>query len=166
MRFRLQLGQVSHTVAWRKSFATSCTAVVLALGLAGCASQDLSKDVYLKQHRASLALSEALIAAELANSQDLDALKQGAAALRSACAALQEAGYRSSNDEPIDLSLKIAAYGTLDTCAAQANVIEDLLWRIDPMTAGHYLDHPMVSVAESDPKATIELFRKPNLSYR
>lgn len=166
MRFRFQLNQVSRPATWRRSLMTSCLAAVLALGLSSCTTQDMSKDVYLKQHRASMALTEALIAAELENSQNLDALKQGWVALSSACAALQEANYRSSVDEPVDLSLKIAAYGTLDTCAAQANVIEDLLWRIDPLAAGHYLEHPMVSVAETDPKSAIDLFRKPNLYYR
>ena len=163
MRFRFQPSQVSRFATWRGRFTTSCATALLALGLASCATQDLSKEVYLKQHRASLALTEALISARYDNPHNIDALKKGAAALDSACAALQEAGYLNSQDEPVDLPLKIAAYGTLDTCAAQASVIEDLLWRIDPLTAGHYLDHPLVSIAETDPKARIELYQKPDL---
>jgi hypothetical protein len=118
----------------------------LAVALAGCATQADGDLVYLKQHRASVALTQALLAAELDNPAVVDMLYDSETALNAACAPLQEAAYRKLNREPVDPLLKLEAYGALDTCDAKAREIEDLLWRIDPETAGHYLDNPLVSV--------------------
>ncbi len=161
MRTRSHRSQVSRPAAWRKPLLGA----VLVAGLAGCVASEQSIEVYDQQQRANLALEAVIEAAQRKNPGQVDALEQSAVALRVACAALQDAEY-SSYDAPVDLSVKIAAYGNLDTCAAKAREIEDLLWRIDPFTAGHYLEHPMVSVAESDPKARIDLYRKPEFGYR
>jgi hypothetical protein len=118
----------------------------LAVALAGCATPAEGDLVYLKQHRASVALTQALLAAELDNPSVVDMLYDGETALNAACAPLQEAAYRKLNREPVDPLLKLEAHGALDTCDAKAREIEDLLWRIDPETAGHYLDNPLVSV--------------------
>ena len=100
----------------------------------------------MKQHRASVALSQALLAAEVENPAIVDLLYDSESALNAACAPLQEAAYRKLNNEPVDPMLKLKASGALDACDAKAREIEDLLWRIDPETAGHYLDSPLVSV--------------------
>ena len=162
MSNRCRRSQVSRNAAWRKPLLGAAVAV----GLAGCAAAGQSIEVYDQQARANLALTAVLAAAHSKNPGRVDDLERGAAALRIACAALQDAEYRSRNDAPVDLSVKVAAYGTLDTCAAKATEIEDLLWRIDPFIAGHYLEHPMVSVAENDPKARIDLYRQPGFAYR
>ncbi len=120
--------------------------LALTLALAGCASRSEGDLVYLKQHRASVALTQALLIAELENPAIVDLLYDSETALNAACAPLQEAAYRKLNDEPVDPLLKLEASGALDACDAKAREIEDLLWRIDPETAGHYLDSPLVSV--------------------
>ncbi len=121
-------------------------ALTLAAALAACASRAEGDLVYLKQHQASVALTQALLAAEVENPAAIELLYYNEAALNKACAPLQEAAYLSLNDKPVDRGLKMRAYGALDTCAARTREIEDLLWRIDPQTAGHYLDRPLVSV--------------------
>jgi hypothetical protein len=120
--------------------------LALAFALAGCATQSEGDLIYLKQHRASVALTQALLAAELENPAIVDMLYDSETALNAACAPLQEAAYRKLNNEPVDPLLKLKASGALDACDAKAREIEDLLWRIDPETAGHYLDNPLVSV--------------------
>lgn len=131
--------------AWRPR-AGGLVALTLALALTGCARQVESDLVYLKQHRASIALTQALLAAEIENPAIVAMLYDSETALIAACAPLQEAAYRKLNNEPVDPLLKLKAYGALDACDAKAREIEDLLWRIDPETAGHYLDNPLVSV--------------------
>jgi hypothetical protein len=121
-------------------------AVVLAVALAGCATRTEGDAVYLKQHRTSIALTQVVLVAELENPGIVDILYDSETALNVACKPLQEAAYRKLNDEPVDPVLKLQAYGALDSCDAKAREIEDLLWRIDPQTAGHYLDSPLVSV--------------------
>lgn len=121
-------------------------ALALAAALAGCATQAEGDMVYLKQHRASIALTQILLIAESDNPALLDRLYDVETALNAACAPLQEAAYRKLNKEPVYPLLKLKAYGALDTCDAKASEIEDLLWRIDPETAGYYLNHPLVSV--------------------
>jgi hypothetical protein len=120
--------------------------LALVFSLAGCATRAQGDLVYLKQHRASVALTQALLVAELDNPSIVDMLYDSETALSAACAPLQEAAYRKLNNEPVNPLLKLEAYGALDTCDAKAREIEDLLWRIDPETAGHYLDDPLVSV--------------------
>jgi len=121
-------------------------ALALAFALAGCATRSEGDLVYMKQHRASVALTQALLIAELENPAIVDLLYDSESALNTACAPLQEAAYRKLNNEPVDPVLKLEASGALDACDAKAREIEDLLWRIDPETAGHYLDNPLVSV--------------------
>lgn len=118
----------------------------LALALAGCATRAEGDLVYLKQNRASVALTQALLAAEKENPTVVDMLYDRESALNAACAPLQEAAYRKLNREPVSPLLNLKAYGALDSCDAEARKVEDLLWRIDPETAGHYLDNPLVSV--------------------
>ena len=120
--------------------------LALAFVLAGCATRSEGDLVYLKQHRASVALTQALLVAELENPEIVDLLYDSETALNAACAPLQEAAYRKLNNEPVDPVLKLKASGALDACDAKAREIEDLLWRIDPETAGHYLDNPLISV--------------------
>ncbi|MDH3595368.1 MAG: hypothetical protein OEU09_14380 [Rhodospirillales bacterium] len=121
-------------------------AVALALALAGCATRAEGDAVYMKQHRASIALTQVVLVAELENPAIVDMLYDSETALNVACKPLQEAAYRKLTKEPVDPVLKLQAYGALDSCEAKAREIEDLLWRIDPRTAGHYLDNPLVSV--------------------
>jgi hypothetical protein len=121
-------------------------AVALALALAGCAMRAEGDAVYMKQHRASIALTQAVLAAELKNPEVVDLLYDSETALNLACKPLQEAAYRKLIKEPVDPMLKLRAYGALDSCENKAREIEDLLWRIDPQTAGHYLDSPLISV--------------------
>jgi hypothetical protein len=120
--------------------------VVLAVALAGCATRAEGDAVYLKQHRASIALTQVVLVAELENPGVVDMLYDSESALNVACKPLQEAAYHKLNDESVDPVLKLQAYGALDSCDAKAREIEDLLWRIDPQTAGHYLESPLVSV--------------------
>ena len=49
-------------------------ALLLAMALPGCATQDLGKHVYLKQHRASIALTQILMDAEASQPELLDDL--------------------------------------------------------------------------------------------
>ena len=112
------------------------SALALALALTGCATQWESDLVYQKQHRASIALTRALLAAEHENPTIVDMLYDSETALNAACAPLQEAAYRKLNNEPVDPLLKLKASGALDACDAKAREIEDLLWRIDPETSG------------------------------
>ncbi len=121
-------------------------ATVLMLALAGCAARAQGEAIYLKQHRASIALTQALLTAEFENPAVVDMLYNTESMLNKACAPLQEASYRRLIGDPVDPLLKLKAYNALDTCDATARNVEDLLWRIDPVTAGHYLDRPFVSV--------------------
>ncbi len=132
-------------VAWRPR-PVGLWVLALAFALAGCATRSEGDLVYMKQHRASVALTQALLAAEAENPAIVDMLYDSETALNAACAPLQEAAYRKLNNEPVDPVLKLKASGALDACDAKAREIEDLLWRIDPETAGHYLDNPLVSV--------------------
>lgn len=119
---------------------------VLMLALAGCAAHSQGEAIYLKQHRASIALTQALLTAEFENPAVVDMLYDTESMLNKACAPLQEASYRRMIGDSVDPLLKLKAYNALDTCDATARNVEDLLWRIDPVTAGHYLDRPFVSV--------------------
>jgi len=121
-------------------------AAVLMLALAGCAARAQGEAIYLKQHRASIALTQALMTAEFENPAVVDLLYDSETMLNKACAPLQEASYRRMIGDSVNPLLKLKAYSALDTCDATARKVEDLLWRIDPVTAGHYLDRPFVSV--------------------
>ncbi len=121
-------------------------ATVLMLALAGCAVRAQGEAIYLKQHRASIALTQALLTAEFENPAVVDMLYDTESMLNKACAPLQEASYRRMIGDPVDPLLKLKAYNALDTCDTTARSVMDLLWRIDPVTAGHYLDRPFVSV--------------------
>lgn len=126
--------------------AGGVVATVLMLALAGCAARAQGEAIYLKQHRASIALTQALLTAEFENPAVVDMLYDTESMLNKACAPLQEASYRRMIGDSVDPLLKLKAYNALDTCDATARNVEDLLWRIDPVTAGHYLDRPFVSV--------------------
>ena len=76
----------------------------------------------------------------------VDVLYASESTLNKACAPLQEASYRRLSGDAVDPVLKLKAYNALDFCEATARDVEDLLWRIDPETAGHYLDRPLVSI--------------------
>lgn len=121
-------------------------AALLMLALAGCATRAQGEAIYLKQHRASIALTQALMTAEFENPAVVDLLYDTESMLNKACAPLQESSYREMIGDSVDPMLKLKAYNALDTCDATARNVEDLLWRIDPVTAGHYLDRPFVSV--------------------
>lgn len=126
--------------AWGVRFA-----LLVAMALTGCASMRQGDQIFLQQNRASTALTQALLVAEAENPDTLDLLYDNEAALNEACAALQEVAYRRMQEEPVAPWLKFAAFGDLEGCATQSRAIEELLWEIDPETATHYLDPPLVS---------------------
>lgn len=118
--------------------------------LTGCATSDRGEAVFLQQHRASVALTQAVMAAESDNPQIVDQLYDGEDALGGACRPIQEIGYRKMNDVSVDPTLRMAAYDSLDACAAETAVVEALLWRLDPETARHFLDQPQVSAMAAE----------------
>lgn len=122
-------------------------ALALAAPLAGCATGTEGQAIYIKQHQVSIALTQALISAtEVDDPRMMDALYNGEDALNTACAPLQEAGYKALNKEAVGPLLELKAFYSLETCKTRTREIEDLLWRIDPKTAHHYLGRPLVSV--------------------
>ena len=94
-----------------------------------------------------MALTHAVMAAEFDNPDVADMLYESESALNQACGALQSVAYRKSNNETVYPWHHMAAYGALETCSAQIHAVEDLLWRVDPETAEHYLDQALVSAS-------------------
>ena len=121
--------------------------LAMALSLGGCAAMTEGDEVFLQQHRATVALTQAVMAAEFENPDAVDVLYEGEAALNDACAPLQSVAYRRSNNESVYPWHKMAAYESLEACMVQIHVIEDLLWRVDPETAEHYLNPSVVSAS-------------------
>ena len=54
------------------------------------------------------------------------------------------------NDVSVDTMLRMAAYDSLDACAAETAAVEALLWQLDPETARHFLDQPLVSAMAAE----------------
>ncbi len=137
--------EVNHRAVSRFRCGGLLATLATTVFLAGCASSSQGEEVYLMQHRASIALTQAVLAAEYENPEIVDQLYDGEDALGRACGALQKIGYREMNQGSVDPVLKMAAYDSLDACAAETVVVEELLWRLDPETAGHYFEAPVVS---------------------
>ncbi len=133
--------------ATRKShgLGTVLAGLAMAVSLGGCASVTGGDQIFLQQHQASVALTQAVIAAEYDNPDAVDVLYEGELALNQACGPLQAVAYRKTNDETVYPWHHMAAYGSLEDCTAQIQAVEDLLWRVDPETAGHYLGRSLIS---------------------
>lgn len=141
----LSASAVNHRAALPLRRGGLLAALAGMLILAGCAASSRGEEVYLMQHRASIALTQAVMAAEYDNPEIVDQLYDGEEALGRACGALQTIGYRKMNQGSVDPALKLAAYDSLDSCAAEAVAVEELLWRLDPETAGYYFEAPVIS---------------------
>ena len=133
----------------RRSHAcrTALASLAVAVALGGCASITGGEQVFLQQHQASVALTQAVMAAEYENPDTVDVLYDGELALNQACGPLQAVAYRKSNDATVYPWHHMAAYDSLDDCMAQIEAVEDLLWRVDPETAGHYLGRSLISAS-------------------
>lgn len=142
---RLSPREANHGNALRFHRGGLLAVLAATVFLAGCAASSRGEEVYLMQHRATIALTQAVMAAEYDNPEIVDQLYDGEDALGRACGALQTIGYRRMNQGSVDPVLKMAAYDSLDACAAETVAVEELLWRLDPQTAGHYLEAPVVS---------------------
>jgi hypothetical protein len=127
------------------SFRTALAGLAMAVSLGGCASMTGGDRIFLQQHQATVALTQAVMAAEYDNPDAVDVLYDGEMALNQACGPLQAVAYRKSNDETVYPWHHMAAYDSLDDCNAQIEAVEDLLWRVDPETAGHYLGRSLIS---------------------
>ena len=127
------------------AFRTALAGLAVAVSLGGCASMTGGEQVFLEQHQASVALTQAVMAAEYDNPDAVDVLYDGEMALNQACGPLQAVAYRKSNDETVYPWHHMAAYDSLEACTAQIEAVEDLLWRVDPETAGHYLGGSLIS---------------------
>ena len=117
-------------------------AIVACLG--GCATGPDAKAVFLQQHRALAALTEAITVAELEQPELADRLYGTEEALSAACAPLQTAGHKKMADEAISPALGLVVVRTLSDCAQMTQEVERLLWQVDPETAGYFLTQPTV----------------------
>lgn len=127
------------------AFRTALAGLAMAASLGGCASMTGGDQIFMQQHQASVALTQAVMAAEYDNPDAVDVLYDGEMALNQACGPLQAVAYRKSNDETVYPWHHMAAYDSLEDCNAQIEAVEDLLWRVDPETAGHYLGRSLIS---------------------
>lgn len=126
-------------------------AVVLVALIAGCALGPRAKAVFVQQHRASTALTEAILAAEMEEPALAERLYGTEDELNAACGPLQTAGYRRMTEEAVDPALNWAAFTTLQGCAVKTEEVERLLWQVDPETAQYFLTKPtIVSVIARD----------------
>ena len=143
-------GEVEH----RADFRLRCGGLLSVLAaiaiLAGCATSNRGEAIFMQQHRASIALTEAVMAAEYDNPEIIDQLYDGEDGLGRACGPIQEIGYRKMNQVSVDPMLRMAAYDSLDACAVETAAVEALLWQVDPETARHFLDQPLVSAMAAE----------------
>jgi hypothetical protein len=121
----------------RGAFLTLTAAALLS----ACATADRGEAIYYQQNRATVALAQAIMAAEFENPETAEQLYDGEMALNRAC---------GLNEEPVDAMLKVAAMDSLDDCAAQVSEVEGLIWRLDPETAAYYLEQPVVSAMAAE----------------
>ena len=125
--------------------AAALAGLAMVAWLGGCASMTGGDQIFLQQHQASVALTQAVMAAEYDNPDAVDLLYDGEMALNEACGPLQAVAYRRSNEETVYPWHHLEAYGSLDDCSDQIQAVEDLLWRVDPETADHYLGGSLIS---------------------
>ncbi len=124
-----------------------CLAVLgLIVGFSGCALRDRAEDVYLQQHRASTALTDAIVAAEADDSDLAERLYLLEAVLAKTCARLRESAIRRINDQTTDAELEWGVYRSLDACSAKTREVARLLRDIDPESAAYFLDGPNLAV--------------------
>lgn len=142
--------EVEHMACFRVRCGGLLAVLAASVIITGCATSDRGEAVFLQQHRASVALTQAVMAAEFENPQIVDQLYDGEDALGGACGPIQQIGYRKMNDGSVDPALRMAAYEALDACAAETAVVEALLWQLDPETARHFLDQPQVSAMAAE----------------
>ncbi|MDH3472606.1 MAG: hypothetical protein OEM59_02845 [Rhodospirillales bacterium] len=143
-------GEVNRSgQALRRNSGTFLTLAAAAL-LSACATADRGEAIYYQQNMATVALAQAIMAAEFENPEAAEQLYDGEMALNRACGDLQEVGYRKLNGETVDTMLKVAAMDSLDDCAAQVSEVEELIWRLDPETAAYYLEQPVVSAMAAE----------------
>jgi len=122
-------------------------ALLLTVLVAGCAVGDRAEALYYRQHRIAAALADSIVAAETEEPALAAQLYSAEDALGTACDPLRQAGYRRLRGEAIDDELRWRIVDTLDICAAETERTEALLLRVDPATAGFYLDAPRLSAA-------------------
>ena len=120
-------------------------AIVACLG--GCAIGPDAKAVFLQQHRALAALTEAITVAELEQPELADRLYGTEEALNAACEPLQTASHKKMAEEEIGAQLGLAVVRTLPACAEKTQEVERLLWQVDPETAEYFLNQPTVASA-------------------
>ncbi len=117
-------------------------ALGLLAGLGGYALSDRAEDVHLQQHRASTALTDAILAAESGDPDLAERLYVVEAAFAESCARLREAAARRINTQPSDPEHMWAVYRSLESCSAKSREVARLLRVIDPESAAYFLDGP------------------------
>ncbi len=117
-------------------------AVGLLAGLGGYALSNQAEDVHLRQHRASTALTDAILAAESGDPDLAERLYVVEAAFAESCARLREAAARRINDQPSDAEHIWALYRSLERCSTKSREVARLLRAIDPKSAAYFLDGP------------------------
>ncbi len=124
----------------RSALVGRCAAALGLLALlAACDMSERAEALYLQQHRATTALTETIVVAETEDPSLAERLYVSESELDEACAPLREAGYRKLYGEEVDSALEWAIVESLDACAAKAQEVELLLWRVDPETANYFL---------------------------
>ncbi len=131
-------------------FGRCCAALGLLALLGACATSERAGAIYLQQHRATTALTETIVAAEAEDPELAERLYATESELDDACAPLRQAGYRKLYGGEVDGELEWAILDSLDGCAAKAQEVEILLWRIDPETAKYFLGGADMASAASE----------------
>ncbi len=126
----------------RRPWSRGLAALGLLAGLGGCALSDQAEGVHLQQHRASTALTDAILAAESSDPDLAEHLYVVEAAFAKSCARLREAASRRLNNQPSDADHMWAVYRSLDGCSARTQEVERLLRVVDPESAAYFLDSP------------------------
>ncbi len=120
-------------------------ALGLLAGLGGWALSDQAENVHLQQHRASTALTDAILAAESSDPDLAERLYVVEAAFAKSCARLREAAARRINNQPSDSDHMWSVYRSLDRCSAKTREVERLLRVVDPESAAYFLDGPKLA---------------------
>ncbi len=131
-------------------FGRCFTAFGLIALLGACAISERAEAIYLRQHRATTALNETIIAAEAENPELAERLYGTESEFDNACTALRRAGYRKMYGGEFDGGLEWAILDSLDGCAAKTQEVEALLWRVDPETAKYFLGGADIASAASE----------------
>ena len=115
-----------------------CAAVGLAALLGACTLSQRAETIDMDQHHVTIALIEAIEAAEASDPALAEHLYGTEGDLDAACAPLREASYRKMSGREMDGALQRAILDSLDGCAAKTREVEGLLWRVDPETATYF----------------------------